>query len=262
MDIHNAIEAAKDYVSRTIHDALDSLGKGSGSLYHKIEPLEDSAFEEAAADFDTWFGKNRVVFESELLAEKHFLFAPGNAVSIGVGSGLFASKLGIKYGVEPVKEMAERARNRGIEVKIGTAENVPYPNEQFDTVLLSTVLSYVDNPRQAVNEAFRILKSGGRVVVSFLTREGSYAMMYDLAYRRGKHDPEISPKYPYPIKFIRATRWLSTGEVTTLLQDAGFINFKYVQTLTRHPKYTNEEIEDPVEGYKKGDYIVVQGEKP
>lgn len=262
MNIHNAIEAAKDYVTRAIRDAPDNIGKGSGPLYHKIEPLKVSAFEEAAEDFDSWFNKNRVIFESELLAEKHFLVNPENAISIGVGSGLFASKLGIKYGVEPAKEMAELARNRGIEVKIGTAENVPFPNERFDTVLLSTVLSYVDDPQRAVNEAFRILKPGGYVVVSFLTREGSYAMMYDLAYHRGKHDPKISPKHPYPIKFIRGTRWLSTGEITTLLQNAGFINLRYVQTLTKHPKYTNEEIEEPVDGYKKGDCIVVRGKKP
>jgi hydroxymethylpyrimidine/phosphomethylpyrimidine kinase len=262
MNVYSAIEAAKDYITRAIKNAPDNIGKGNGPLYHNIEPLKPSAFEEAAEDFDAWFDKNRIIFESELLAEKHFLQNPGKAVSIGVGSGLFASKLGIKYGVEPADMMAELARKRGIEVKIGTAENVPFPDEQFDTVLLSTVLSYVKDPQQAVQEAFRVLKKGGTVVVSFLTREGSYAMMYDLAYLHGQHDSAISPKHPYPVKFIRGTHWLSTAEVTTLLQKAGFKDFKYVQTLTKHPKYTNEEIEKPVEGYEKGDYIVVQGRKP
>jgi len=262
MSVHNAIETAKDYVTRAIQDAPDDIGKGSGPLYHKIEPLKSSAFEEVAEDFDAWFDKNRFIFESELLAEKHFLINPENAISIGVGSGLFASKLGIKYGVEPAEKMAERARERGIEVKIGTAENVPFPDEQFSTVLLSTVLSYAKDPHQAVQEAFRILKPGGYIVVSFLTREGSYAMMYDLAYLHGQHDSAISPKHPYPVKFIRETHWLSTAEVTTLLQKAGFIDIKYVQTLTKHPKYTNEEIEKPVEGYEKGDFIVVQGRRP
>jgi len=54
---------------------------------------------------------------------------PENAVSIGVGSGLFASKLGIKYGVEPAKGMADLARKRGIEVKIGSAEDLPFPEK-------------------------------------------------------------------------------------------------------------------------------------
>jgi ubiquinone/menaquinone biosynthesis C-methylase UbiE len=262
MNIRTAVDVAKDFVTRAIENAPDNIGKGNGPLYHRIEPLQPSAFEDAAWDFDSWFSKNEVVFESELRAEKHFLTDPENAVSIGVGSGLFASRLGIKYGVEPAEEMAKLARERGIEVKHGTAEHVPFPDERFATVLLSTVLSYADDPQQALNEAFRILIPGGQVIVSFLTREGSYALMYSLAYLRGQHDPEISPKHPYPVKFIGGAGWLSTGEVTAMLQKAGFIDLEYVQTLTRHPKYTNDGIEEPVEGWDKGDFIVVRGRKP
>jgi len=37
---------------------------------------------------------------------------------------------------------------------------------------------------------------------------------------------------------------------------------QHVQTLTRHPKYSNDEIEQPQPGFDRGDYIVVQGVKP
>lgn len=261
INIQNAIKIAKDYITRAIQYAPDNIGKGSGPLYHSIKPLEISAFEEAAADFDAWFDKNKIIFESELLAEKQLLTNPENTVSIGVGSGLFASQMGIKYGVEPAEDMANLARKRGIKVKSGTAEEVPYPDEQFDTVLLSTVLSYVTDPQKAVNEAYRILKPGGHVVISFLAGEGSYAMLYELAHLRGRHDPEISPPHPYPLPFIKGTKWLATDQVTSLLQNAGFTDLRYVQTLRRHPKYSNEKVESPVEGYKEGDFIVVQGKK-
>ncbi len=262
MSIHDAVKVAKDYITRAIRNAPGNIGKGHGPLYHNIEPLKISAFEEAAADFDRWFSQNQVVFESELLTEKHFLSNPNNSVSIGVGDGLFASRLGIEHGVEPAKEMAKLAEKRGIKVKIGVAEEVPFEDERFDTVLLSTILSYVDDPQKAVREAYRILKPNGHIVVSFLAREGSYAMMYDLAYLRGKHDPETAPPNPYPLKFIKGTHWHSTREVSNLLKEAGFVDLKYVQTLTKHPRYTNNGIEEPIEGYEKGDYIVVQGRKP
>jgi len=261
MTVYNAIKIAKDYITRAIKNAPTNIGKGHGPLYHNIKPLKVSIFEESAEDFDKWFSKNEIVFESEFLAEKHFLSNPKNSVSIGVGSGLFASRLGIEYGVEPSKEMAKLAEKRGIKVKTGTAEKVPFEDERFDTVLLSTILSYVDDPQKAVSEAYRILKHNGKVVVSFLAREGSYALMYDLAYLRGKHDPETAPKYPYPVKFIKDTRWHSTKEVSNLLKKAGFVDLKYVQTFTKHPKYTNDKIEEPIEGYQKGDYIVIQGRK-
>jgi hydroxymethylpyrimidine kinase/phosphomethylpyrimidine kinase len=262
MTVENSIEAAKDYVTRAIESAPENLGKGNGPLYHRVGVIEPSSFEEEAEDFDVWFDKNRAVFESELLAEKHFLESPENAVSIGVGSGLFASRLGIRYGVEPARGMAELARKRGIEVKQGTAEDVPYPDGHFDTVLMSTILSYIKDPRRAAGEAFRILKPGGHVVVSFLTREGSYAMLYDLAYLRGRHDPEISPKHPYPVKFIRGTHWRTTEEVAGLLAGAGFTELEYVQTLTRHPRYTDDQVEKPSPGHDRGDFIVVRGKKP
>ncbi len=262
LNVHNAIKVAKDFITRAIRNAPDNIGKGRGPLYHNIKPAEVSTFEEYAEDFDRWFDHNKIVFESELLAEQHFLRDPKEAVSIGVGSGLFASRLGITYGVEPSKEMAKLAEKRGIKVKIGTAERIPFENDRFDTVLLSTVLSYVDDPQKAIEEAFRILKPNGHVVVSFLAREGSYAMMYDLAYLRGKHDPLTAPKYPYPIEFIKNAHWLSKSEVEHLLKEAGFVDLKYVQTFTKHPRYTNDMIEEPIEGYEKGDYIVVQGRKP
>ena len=167
-NVYDAVKIAKDYTTRAIKNAPDNIGKGHGPLYHKIEPLEISVFEVAAEDFDSWFDKNKVVFESELLAEKHFLTDPRNSVSIGVGSGLFASRLGVEYGVDPSKEMAKLAEKRGIKVKTGTAESVPFENEKFDTVLLSTVLCYADDPQKAVKEAYRILKPNGKIVVSFL----------------------------------------------------------------------------------------------
>ncbi len=262
LNVQNSISVAKEYITRAIQYAPDNIGKGSGPLYHKIKPLEISVFKEAAADFDAWFDKNKIIFESELLAEKQLLPNPENTVSIGVGSGLFASQIGIKYGVEPAEDMAKLARKRGIKVKNGTAEEVPYPDEKFDTVLLSTVLSYVKDAQKAVNEAYRILKPGGNVVISFLAGEGSYAMLYELAHLRGRHDPEISPPHPYPLPFIKGAKWMTTDQVTALLRNAGFTNFHYVQTLRRHPKYSNEKVESPVEGYKEGDYIVVQGKKP
>ena len=257
----NAVKIAKEYVTRAIENA-PKIGKGFGPLYHNITPKSYSAFESEAKDFDFWFSKNKNIFESEFLAEKELFPGPENAVSIGVGSGLFASGLGITKGVEPSNDMAKLARERGIDVKIGTAENVPYEDEKFNTVLLSTVLSYCENPLKALKEAFRILRKGGQVVVSFLPREGSYSMFYDLARVHGEFDPGRTPENPYPLKFIAGATWLSIEKMKELIHQAGFIDFEYAQTLTKHPRYSNEEIEKPSRGYKKGDFVVIKARKP
>ena len=64
------------------------------------------------------------MFESELLAEKHFLTDPENTVSIGCGTGLFEERHGIPRGVEPAEGMARRARRRGIDVRKSTFPSV------------------------------------------------------------------------------------------------------------------------------------------
>jgi hydroxymethylpyrimidine/phosphomethylpyrimidine kinase len=257
----NAVKIAKEYVTRAIENAPE-IGKGFGPLYHNITPKSTSAFEKEAKDFDFWFSKNKNVFESEFLAEKELLPDSENAISIGVGSGLFASRLGIKWGVEPSEDMARLARERGIDVKIGTAEDVPYEDEKFNTVLLSTVLSYCENPLKALKEAFRILRNGGYMVVSFLPREGSYSMLYDIASIQGQFDPDRAPANPYPLKFIKGAKWLSIEIVKELICEAGFIDLEYAQTLVKHPRYTDEEIEEPAKGYKKGNFVVIRARKP
>ena len=71
---------------------------------------ESSAFDAIAEAFDTWFARNANVFESELLATKHFLDDPENTLSIGCGTGLFEQRLGVRRGCEPAVGMARLAR--------------------------------------------------------------------------------------------------------------------------------------------------------
>jgi|GEM_PF-53418 len=278
LSLTQAVARAKDYITMAIDYAL-RLGAGHGPTNHFAYLLLEqrghqflrhldllaasraSAFVEEAGDFDEWFSRNRAVFESELLAEKVFVTDPAQTLSVGVGSGLFEERLGIRQGVEPAEGMAALARQRGVEVRIAGAEQLPYPDESFAAVLLGTILSYVQDRRQAIREARRVLKTGGTLIVSYLPREGSYALMYDLAYRRGYHDPKTAPPCPYPLKFMAGVDWCSTDDIRQLLEENGFTDLEFVQTLTRHPRYTNEAVEEPVPGYDRGDYVVVRGRK-
>ena len=43
-----------------------------------------------------------------------------------------------------------------------------------------------------------------------------------------------------------------------LLQEAGFVDFAYAQTLTRHPVYSDDSFEAPSAGYDRGDYVAIR----
>lgn len=223
--------------------------------------VNNEKFNQGAEDFEIWFNNNKNLFISELKALEKMVTDPENCISIGIGNGLFAEKLGIKKGVEPSHGMAELARAKGIEVIEGRAEAVPLEDESAKQVLLGTILAYVDDKKKAVQEAYRILEKGGEVIISILPAESSFALLYRLASIEGYYLTKVSPKYPYPMEFLEGTDWIGTEELIEIMENVGFKNLKFVQTLSRHPKYANQSIEEAVEGYKKGDYVVVKGVK-
>jgi len=228
-------------------------------------------FDEYAEQYDHWFLKNRIVLESELTLFAYFLKDPGRVLSVGCGSGLFEMLLKSNYGVciaegvEPSHQMAEIARKRGMTIKIGSAESLDYEDSEFDTIIYNGTPSYIEDLKGAFEEGYRVLKSNGRIVVLDVPKESSYALLYNLAMVLGDWNHPllqgIAPEHPYPIEFVRAANWRTTHEKIDILKEVGFRNFRFAQTLTRHPVYTNDSKEEAVEGYDRGDYIAICGEK-
>ncbi len=229
-------------------------------------------FDEHADQYDSWFLRNRNVLESEVRLLKHFLKSPGKTLSVGCGSGLFEHLLRtghgieIRFGVEPSEGMARIAEKRGMEVKSGVAEALPCGDGEFDTVLLNGTPSYIADLGKAFREAFRVLKPGGQVVVADVPAESSYGLLYQLAKGSDSWEEpylrKIAPQHPYPVEFTRAANWRTTEEKAGMLTRSGFVDLEYAQTLTRHPKYSDDQAEDPVAGFDRGDYVAIRARKP
>jgi SAM-dependent methyltransferase len=234
--------------------------------------MTTSVFDEHAEKYDSWFLANPRVLESELLMIRRALGDPGRTLSVGCGSGLFELLLrtghgvDIRHGVEPAAEMAAIARKRGLEVTPGVAETLPCDDAAFDTVLLNGVPSYTADLEAAFREAYRVLRPGGHVVVADVPAESSYGLVYRLAAEIGswehEHLQKVAPPHPYPVEFAATARWRTTPEKVEVLRAVGFEGFEFFQTLTRHPKYSDELVEQPVEGYDRGDYVAIRARKP
>jgi ubiquinone/menaquinone biosynthesis C-methylase UbiE len=92
-----------------------------------------------------------------------------NLLDIGTGTGIFAEAF-VKHkiqvtGIDPNIELLEIAKSIVPEAQFqkGIAENIPFPDDSFDLVILIHVLHETDNMFKAISEAKRVARK--RVVI-------------------------------------------------------------------------------------------------
>lgn len=203
----------------------------------KIAPFEDYSEE-----YDEWFVRNKDKYEAELRALRCFIPANGCGLEVGVGSGKFAGPLGIKTGVEPSHKMADKARKLDIHVLSGIAEDLPVPNNSFDFVLMITTICFVDDLKKTFQEAFRVLKKEGFIVIGFIDKDSELGNLY-----RANKDKS---------HFYSIAEFFSTEEVLACLSEAGFGTFETKQTI--FSGYNSQQILD---GFGTGSFVVIKGIK-
>ncbi len=197
-------------------------------------------------EYEQWFIENYFVYLSELEVVRKLIPYEGKGVEVGVGSGLFASPLGIKYGCDPSETMRKKASERGISAIYGIAEDLPYENNRFDFVLMVTTICFVDDPDRAFREISRILKPDGELIIGFIDKNSPVGKQYS------KHKKESV--------FYRDATFYSTQEISTLLEKNGFVIENTLQTVFGK---LNEikEIQHPEQGFGEGCFVVIKAKK-
>jgi len=147
--------------------------------------MPQDVFEDHADDYDRWFDEHRDEYLAELARVRQVLPAPDSrSIEVGVGSGRFAAPLGIGLGIEPSRDLGRMARRRGIEVIQGKVEALPVRDGSCSSVLLVTVICYLDDPVAALGEVHRVLFPGGCLIIALLERDGMVHRKY--LQERGK----------------------------------------------------------------------------
>lgn len=136
-----------------------------------LEEVPDSAFGAALYNSFLWLGERRgmAARRRRLLAK-----ARGRVLEVGAGTGLnlryYPERLERLVIAEPAAHMAARidpARRPGpepAEVVNARAEELPFEDDSFDTVVSTLVLCTVQDPELAVAEIARVLRPGGRLL--------------------------------------------------------------------------------------------------
>lgn len=146
-------------------------------------------FETVAPKWDTM----RQGFFSEAVREKAFeaagAVAGKIAADIGAGSGFVTEGLlrrGLRViAVDRSEAMLEEMRRKfgecgAVEYRIGDAESLPLEDRSVDYVFANMCLHHVESPSAAIREMARILKHGGRLIITDLDR-------HDFEFLRTEH---------------------------------------------------------------------------
>lgn len=228
-----------------------------------------AAFDLFANDYDAWFADNRDLLDSEvrLLAFVWPGSSAARCLSVGCGTGLFEAILAREHGivvgegVEPSREMAAIARQRGMDVTMSTAEGAELGEDAYDVLLFNGSTTYVADLRDAFRRARAALRPGGHIVVVDVPRESAYGLLYCLASELGTWEHPVfagvKPAAAYPLELAKAGIWRTTAERMDALAASGFEVVRSAQTLTRNPVHTSEGVEQPREGHDSGSYVAV-----
>jgi ubiquinone/menaquinone biosynthesis C-methylase UbiE len=112
---------------------------------------------------------------NEMAEQRHLLLrdVQGEILEIGIGTGVnlsfYPKQVGVLTAIEPSEAMHARAMHRAdaSSIKViwvsGHGEQLPFEGEIFDTIVISDVLCTVGNVDAVLNEAYRVLKPGGRL---------------------------------------------------------------------------------------------------
>ena len=63
-------------------------------------------------------------------------------------------------------EIAKQKLPESVELKLGSADNLPFVSNYFDIVVSTSAFHFFRDPSQALQEAKRVLKPNGRLVIT------------------------------------------------------------------------------------------------
>ena len=122
-------------------------------------------------DIHWWFVARRRIFLTIL--DKYLKAKPKYAsrvLDVGCGTGTmltYLARYGEAEGIDMDAEAIQYCRERGLaRVTQAKADRLPFAEDTFELVTALDVIEHIDDDRAALNEALRVLRPGGSLLIS------------------------------------------------------------------------------------------------
>jgi 2-polyprenyl-3-methyl-5-hydroxy-6-metoxy-1,4-benzoquinol methylase len=158
-----------------------------GLVYTDPRPEGEDIVETYRAVEDPLYVEERagrvLTFEHHLKPLERLTGPPAGRPLLDVGcyTGVFVEIAGnhgwSAWGVEPSQWAVEQAQERGLRVVQGILDTAALPEAGFDVVTMWDVIEHVVDPRNTIEQAYRLLKPGGLVVIHTIDIDSAFARL-------------------------------------------------------------------------------------
>jgi len=211
-----------------------------------------SVFDTFAERYDEWydkpFGKSAFRLEKDCIEflcrdlVKPFL-------EVGVGTGRFAVALNVKCGVDISITVLRFAKKRGIDVIRGDGQKLPFADESFGAVFLIVTLCFVNDPLKVLEEAVRVSKRKGAIILGLILKESPWAAFYEKKGDEGN-------------VFYEIARFYSFEEVESMLANVGLQVEEMRSTMFQHPTVNPLDFECSRKGFfREAGFVAIKARK-
>lgn len=149
-------------------------------------------FDQKARDYDEWFKTKMGAFADKVETELAFsLFKPNpgmRILDVGCGTGNFSIKLaemGCKViGIDISQKMLDQAKaktkDKGLDIEFQKMDvyHLDFPVEEFDGVFSMAAFEFIQKPKQAYAEMYRVLKKGGHLLIGTINLDSKWGEFY------------------------------------------------------------------------------------
>lgn len=201
---------------------MPERNKGDVSEFHEFER---AGWERVAGDYHRYFAALTTRFIEPLL-DAGGVEAGCHVLDVAAGPGYVAAAAAERgaeaTGIDFAEAAVTVAREQypDIEFHTGSAEELPFPNVQFDVVLMNFGLLHLARPERALAEAQRVLRPGGRIAFSVWADPQAcigFKIILDAIAEHGNMDVPLPDGPPF-------FRFSDAAESKRVLVEAGFHN--------------------------------------
>lgn len=131
-------------------------------------------FNVAAASYDEGISPYALMRRTEFV----LAHAKGECLEVGAGTGEITRAL-VAHGhnataTDIAPRMVEEMHKKGLRAEVCDAEHLPFGDTSFDTVICGEAIYYLDHPELFIEEARRVLRPGGVLLLTFATTMSTF----------------------------------------------------------------------------------------